>query len=107
MLRPDQCELVVSREDKRSILVDGISTDLPDAVLPRMDASTPYFTWAVIRYPECFGVYSLNGSRAIETVRDKMLTQQILAHNNLLVPRTMLAKFPVDVEVVREQTAFR
>ncbi len=106
VLRPDQFELVVTREDKRSILVESKATDLPDAVLPRMGAGTTYFALAVIRHLERFGVYSLNDSRAIETVRDKLLTQQILAQNNLPVPRTMLAKFPVDVEVVREQIGF-
>lgn len=106
VLRPEQFDLTVTREDKRSILIDGESTVLPDVIIPRMGAGTTYFALAIIRHLERIGVYSLNSSRSIETVRDKLFTQQILAENNLPVPRTMLVKFPIDVSLVEQQVGF-
>ena len=106
VLRPEQFDLTVTREDKRSILVDGKAASLPDVLIPRMGAGTTYFALAIIRHLERIGVYSLNASQAIETVRDKLFTQQILAENNLPVPKTMLVKFPIDVTLVEQQVGF-
>jgi gamma-F420-2:alpha-L-glutamate ligase len=39
-------------------------------------------------------------------VKDKLYTQQILAQSNFPVPRTMLARSPVDLEVVEKQVGF-
>ena len=106
VLRPEQFDLTVTREDKRSILIDGESVALPDVLIPRMGAGTTYFALAVIRHLERLGVYTLNSSQSIETVRDKLFTQQILAENNLPVPKTMLVKFPIDVALVEQQIGF-
>ena len=106
VLRPEQFDLTVTREDTRSILIDGKPEPLPDVLVPRMGAGTTYFALAVIRHLERLGVYSLNSSQSIETVRDKLFTQQILAENNLPVPKTMLVKFPIDVALVEQQIGF-
>ena len=106
VLQPEQFDLTVTREDKRSILIEGGSATLPDVLIPRMGAGTTYFALAVIRHLERLGVYALNSSQSIETVRDKLFTQQILAENNLPVPKTMLVKFPIDVDLVEQQLGF-
>lgn len=106
VLQPEQFDLTVTREDRHSILIDGKSSPLPDVLIPRMGAGTTYFALAVIRHLERLGVYSLNSSQSIETVRDKLFTQQILAENNLPVPKTMLVKFPIDVALVEQQIGF-
>ena len=106
LLRPEQFDLTVTREDKRSILIDGEPAELPDVLIPRMGAGTTYFALAVIRHLERLGVYTLNSSQSIETVRDKLFTQQILAENSLPVPKTMLVKFPIDVDLVEKQIGF-
>jgi gamma-F420-2:alpha-L-glutamate ligase len=51
-------------------------------------------------------VYCLNSSRAIETVKDKLFSQQLLAEKNLPTPKTMLVKFPVDIELVHSHLGF-
>lgn len=106
ILKEDQFDLIVSRDDRRSVLVDGEALPLPDFLLPRRGASSTYFTLAVIRHLERLGVYSVNAADAIETVRDKLYTQQILAASGLPVLKTMLAKNPVDVELVRRHFGF-
>lgn len=106
VIKPDQVELVVTREGRRSILIDGHLTQVPDFVLPRMGAGTTYFALAVIRHLERLGVHCFNSSTSIDAVKDKLLTQQILASNNLPVPKTMLVKFPVDEHIVEQQLGF-
>ncbi len=106
VLQPEQFDLTVTREDKRSILVEGKLADLPDVLIPRMGAGTTYFGLAVIRHLERLGCYTLNSSQSIETVRDKLYSHQILAENNMPVPKTMLVKFPIDVALVDQQLGF-
>ena len=106
VIRPEQVDLIVTREDRKSIQLDGQPTALPDFVLPRMGAGTTYFALAVIRHLERLGVNCFNASSAIDTVKDKLFTHQILAENNIPVPKTMLAKFPLDVDMVRRHFGF-
>ncbi|MGA8164820.1 MAG: RimK family alpha-L-glutamate ligase [Waddliaceae bacterium] len=103
---PEQFELVVTRGDRKSILIDGKSEALPQYVLPRMGSETTYFGLAVIRQLEKLGVYCCNSSSSIERVRDKLHVYQILAQSNLPTPRAMMAKFPVDLEVVKREIGF-
>ena len=104
--KPEQFDLTVTREDKQSILLDGKPVELPDFVIPRLGASTTYFSLAVVRHLERLGVYSVNTSQSIETVRDKLFAHQILAEAGLPVPKTMLVKFPVDVDKVEKHIGF-
>ena len=52
------------------------------------------------------GIHSFDSSQSIDTVKDKLLTQQILAENNLPIPKTMLVKFPVNVDLVERYLGF-
>lgn len=106
VVKPDQIDLVVTREDRKSILIDGKATALPDFVLPRMGAATTYFALAVIRHLERLGVPCFNTGNSIDTVRDKLYTQQILAESNLPVPKTMLVKFPINIELIENTFSF-
>ncbi len=102
VFRPEQFELVVTQDDRDSVLIDGQVAQLPDFILPRISGNVNYFTLAVIRHLERLGVEAFNGSEAIESVKDKLHTQQILAENNIPVPDTMLAKFPCDTSIVEQ-----
>lgn len=106
IVKPEQFELIVTRDDRKSVLLDGKVTPLPDFLIPRMGANTTYFALSIIRHLERLGVLVVNSSEAIETVKDKLYTQQILASSNLPVPNTMLAKFPVDIKLVEKQLGF-
>lgn len=106
VVQPEQLDLTVTREDKRSILLESEPVELPDFILPRMGAGTTYFALAIIRHLERLGVYSVNSSQSIETVKDKLYTHQILAENNLPVPKTMLVKFPINADLVEKNIGF-
>ena len=106
IVEPGRLELTVTREDRRSILLDGKPVSLPDFIIPRMGAFTSYFDLAVIRHLERLGVRSFNSSSSIETVKDKLFSQQILAQHNLPFPKTMLVKFPVNVDLVEKRLGF-
>lgn len=105
-LAPEQFELIVTRDDRKSVMVDGDVLQLPDFVLPRMGAGTNYFGLALIRHLERLGVRTFNSSQSIDTVKDKLYTQQILAEHNLPVPKTMLIRSKVDVNLVEKHLGF-
>lgn len=106
VIAPQKFDLVVTRDDRDSVMIDGTVVSLPDFILPRMGSESTYFGLAVIRHLERLGVQSFNGSESIEAVIDKLHTQQILAENDLPVPNTMLAKFPVDPKLVEKTVGF-
>lgn len=104
--RPDEFELIISRDDKKSILLNDERVSLPHFLIPRLGAETSYFALAIIRQLEKLGVYTCNHSIAIEAVRDKMLFSQLLAQSDLPFPKTMLVKFPVSAKVVEREIGF-
>lgn len=103
---PDEIDLIVSRGGRRSIRRCGTEVDLPDILLPRTGSATDYFGLAIVRQLEHLGVVVVNSSRSIEAVKDKLFAHQILAQGNVPIPRTMLVRFPVDVELVASQIGF-
>ena len=103
----EQFDLLVTEEDRDSIMIDGHPMPLPDFLLPRtLVKDTGYFALAVIRQLERLGVTIYNNANTIETVADKLHTHQILAESGLPTPTTMLAKFPVDMELVETLIGF-
>lgn len=106
VVAPGQFDLVVTRDDRTGVLLDGQTTPLPDFLLPYMGAGTTYFAFAIIRHLEQLGVEVINPSASIESVKDKLYTQQILAATNLPVPKTLLVKFPVDSGMVQQHLGF-
>lgn len=106
ILCPEQFDLLVNRDDDKSIIVDNNYTQLPQFLLPRQGAGTPYFSLAVIRHLEKLGVNTFNSSQSIEIVKDKLFTQQILAADNFPVPRTILAKSPLNIRLIKETIGF-
>lgn len=104
---PEQFDLLVTADDRESVLIDGKAMPLPDFVLPRTYViDTGYFALAVIRQLEQLGVRIFNDSACIEMVADKLHTHQVLMENHLPTPTTMLAKFPVDIDLVEEKIGF-
>ncbi|MGG6311968.1 ATP-grasp domain-containing protein [Paenibacillus macerans] len=106
VLAPEQFELTVTRDDRKSVMVDGEVLQLPHFVLPRMGAGTNYFALALIRHLERLGVRTFNSAQSIDTVKDKLFTQQILAEYNLPVPKTMLIRSKVNVDLVDKHLGF-
>lgn len=106
ILKPREFDLVVDSSAEWSATYDGRQLQKPDAIICRTGAETSYFTLAVLRHFERQGVLLLNGSEAIESVADKLHTLQILGRAGLPIPRTILGKFPVDVDLVERELGF-
>lgn len=105
-VKPAEIEIIVNRDDKKSIRLKNQTVMLPELVLTRTGAGTDYFTLAVLRQLERLDIKVINSSSSIDCVKDKLFTHQILSQHNLPVPKTMLVKFPVDVKLVEDQLKF-
>lgn len=107
VFHPEQFDLLVTEEDKNSILIDGKKMPLPDFLLPRTYVvDTGYFSLAIIRQFERLGVKIFNNAASCEMVSDKLHTHQALVQANIPTPTTMLAKFPVNIELIEEKIGF-
>ncbi|HEY4368126.1 MAG TPA: RimK family alpha-L-glutamate ligase [Steroidobacteraceae bacterium] len=106
VLQPRDFELIVDSNDGWSAIYQGRRLPRPDLIIPRTGSETSYFTLAVLRHFERQGVAMVNGPAAIEAVADKLQTLQILSRAGLPIPKTILGKFPVDVNVVEKELGF-
>ena len=106
VVNPQDVDIFVDRDDRRRILVTGKARTLPDFVIPRTGSGTTYYIKAIIRHLERLGVTLINGSASIDTVKDKLYTQQILGESNLPVPKTLLVKHPINVDWVEKNIGF-
>ena len=106
VIDPNEIDIFVNKDNKSSILVNGESLPLPKFVFPRTGSGTTYHIKAVIRHFERMGVTVINGSDAIDNVKDKLYSHQILAQSNLDIPKTLLIKHPIDVNFVEKHLGF-
>ena len=106
LVNPYEIDIFINKDNKSSILVKGESLPLPKFVFPRTGSGTTYHIKAVIRHFERMGVTVINGSDAIDNVKDKLYTHQILAQSNLDIPKTMLLKHPIEVGFVEQHLEY-
>jgi gamma-F420-2:alpha-L-glutamate ligase len=102
----DEIDLIVSRDDRKSIRYRNDIVALPDSILARTGSSTGYFNLSVLRQFERLNVPTLPNSAAIEASKDKMYANQILAQAGLPIPKTMLTRFPCKAELVEKVVGF-
>ena len=103
---PDNFDIVVSQDLQQSVKYKAEDFAVPGMVLTRLGAGILPFQLAIIRQFEKMGVPCVNPSLAINTVRDKLLTGQILAANNIPIPKTMMVRYPIDDGLVEKQIGF-
>jgi gamma-F420-2:alpha-L-glutamate ligase len=106
VLQPRHFELVVDAKANWSAIYQGKALSKPDLIIPRTGSESDYFTLAVLRHFEKQGVAMVNSPAAVEAVGDKLQTLQILAGAGLPIPKTILGKFPIDVDVVERELGF-
>ncbi|MCI5060867.1 MAG: RimK family alpha-L-glutamate ligase [Alphaproteobacteria bacterium] len=107
VFKPGQFDLLVTHQMRDSILIDGKPVPLPDFVFPYFNHNDQgYFSVAIVRQLAQLGVQVLNSAGVIERVRDKLRTHQLLAESGIDTPDTMLAKFPVDIDLIEETIGF-
>ena len=102
----DEIDLIVSRDDRKSIRYRNDIVSLPDVLLARTGSGTGYFNLSVLRQFERLNVPTLPNSTSIEASKDKFHANQILAQAGLPIPKTMLTRFPCKSELVENQVGF-
>ncbi len=106
ILNPDLIDLVVDDHKGWQARYGDETPPLPGFILPRTGAETSYTAYSVMRFYELQGASFLNTPKAINAAADKLHTQQLLAAAGLPVPKTMLAKFPVDSGFIGDMLGF-
>lgn len=102
----DEVDLIVSRDDRKSIRYRNDIVPLPDCVLARTGSGTGYFNLSVLRQFERLNVPTIPNSDSIIASKDKMYANQILAQAGLPIPKTMLTRFPSNCDLVEKQVGF-
>lgn len=102
----DEIDLIVSRDDRKSIRYRNDIVSLPDCLLARTGSGTGYFNLSVLRQFERLNVLTIPNSDAIVASKDKMYANQILAQAGLPIPKTMLTRFPCKAELVEKVVGF-
>jgi len=106
MCHPDDFDIIVNRDIQKGIKYNGEDMKLPKLVLVRLGAGILPFQLAVVRHFEQAGVPCINGSDAIETVKDKLRTSQILSRAGIAIPNTMMVRFPIVDHLVADNIGF-
>lgn len=99
-------DIIVSREDRRSLRVRNKVVDLPDVIIPRTGSGTGYFGLAILRHLERLGIPSVNHSDSVEATRDKLYAHQIFAAEGVPTPKTILVRHPVNANLVERELGF-
>jgi ribosomal protein S6--L-glutamate ligase len=68
-----------------------------DAVIPRIGASITFYGTAVVRQFEQMGVFTINGSHAINVARDKLRALQVLSRHHVGFPATTFVRHRDDL----------
>ena len=97
-----KCNLVLESGRPRLFFEGKELADL-SVVIPRIGARITSHGLAVVRQLEAQGVPLVNGASAIAKSRDKLRSLQLLAAEGVPIPRTVLARGSVDVELLLEQ----
>jgi ribosomal protein S6--L-glutamate ligase len=92
-----QCYVVMDKGALGVYYGDHAIKDV-DAIIPRIGASVTFYGSSIIRQFEMQKIFTTCSSLALVRSRDKLRATQILAKNNVGIPRTAFAKYPRDVE---------
>lgn len=102
----DDFDLVIDSTNEWRAIYKDQYIDAPDLIIPRTGAETNYNAFSVMRFYEGLGVPTINSWSSIESVADKLHTHQILANKGFPVPRTILGKFPPNLDLIEEKLGF-
>ncbi|MFC1810345.1 RimK family alpha-L-glutamate ligase [Patescibacteria group bacterium] len=103
-LDPLKFELVIGTDGKESLYYNEKSLKIPDVFIPRHN--TTYFAHMITRYYEQSDAFVLNTSFARQIAKDKLLALQFLAQNSIPIPKTILAKFPLNISFIEKHLSY-
>ena len=91
-----QCYCNVEKNNPQ-ISYKGKSLPKFDAIIPRISIDSQSYGSAVIRQFEMMNTFTTTGSLAFIRARDKLRSMQLLARNNIDIPKTVVARQTEDV----------
>lgn len=106
ILNPEHFDMIIDSAKDWQALYKGEVLATPDLIIARTGTETTYAGFSLLRFYERIGVTVLNSWLSIESVADKFQTHQILASQGLPVPRTILGKFPTNVDMIEQKLGF-
>lgn len=84
------CSIEIAKGEL-TIVYDGETLPVPDAIIPRIGASRTFYGTAMVRHFEMMNVFSVAGNLAIARSRDKLRSLQILSKYGVDMPKTVFA----------------
>src|SRR3989344_2328487 len=85
-------------KSKPQIFYNGKPLPHFDAIIPRISISSQSYGSAIIRQFEMMNVFTATGSLAFLRARDKLRSMQLLARNDVDIPKTVVARETKDVD---------
>ena len=97
-----QCDIVV-QNGKEEIFYQNERILGINAIIPRIGASATSYGSAIIRQFEGMGVYTVLSSDSLLKSRDKLSCLQILAANDIPIPKSVISNHPLVIPEMIEQ----
>ena len=90
-------------QGKNQIYYKGKPLGKYDAIIPRIASHMTKYGTAIVRQLEMQGEYTLSRSLAITRARDKLRSMQLLAKNNIDIPKTVVSRNTADIDELLDQ----
>lgn len=106
LIATEDIDIVINRDDLKSVLFEGKRIDMPDVIIPRAGSAATYFTLSLIRHFDRMGVFMPNTASSIAKAKDKLHSLQVLESKNIPIPKTVLAKSPINPDLLEKEFGF-
>lgn len=104
ILVPEKFELVTGSNGKEEIFYNEKPLAMPDVFIARY--TTQYFSYLISKHFEQSGAFIINSVESRKLAKDKLLSLQHLVKHNLPVPRSILAKFPLNIDFIEKHLSY-
>lgn len=101
---PEKFEIVTTKRGEKCLYYTEKPINYPDVLIPRYTMN--YFSSAVVREFEKSDTLVLNKSRNRELAKDKLAALQFLSNYNIPIPKTIVAKFPLNIDFVERSLEY-
>ncbi len=102
IIKYKNCYISIERHDNR-VYYKGKPLEKFDAIIPRISSNMTKYGTTIVRQLEMQGEYVLSKSLAIVRARDKLRSMQLLAKNDIDVPKTMISRNTADIDELLAQ----
>lgn len=96
VINPALCH-VINQNNSQILFYKNKQIDYFNAVISRINPNN-FYNISILRCFEIFGVNSFNCSKSIITAKNKFLSLQLLEHNSINIPKTILFNYSNNIE---------